>query len=262
MKILVTGATGFVGSHLLKKLDKYEVSILSRKKIPINGVNVFVGDLFDKKILLGASKVDVVIHLAGSSEGNVYKINYEGTKSLIDACRENKVKKLIFISSYDAILNTEYGKSKLKAEDYLKNSGLNYIIFRPTVIYGRDNKKDLGKIISLIKFGIATIPSDGNFKLQPLFIDDIVSLILKSVESKSKNKTYFIGGGDALTFNDVVKLISDYLGRKVIKIRIPGFLVNLRNKTLLNDKICSNLDVEKDFNFHPRKFEDTLKEIL
>ncbi|MEK7255916.1 MAG: polysaccharide biosynthesis protein, partial [Bacteroidota bacterium] len=77
--------------------------------------NVFIGDLSDKKVLIEACKVDYVIHLAGVSDGNVLKVNYEGTKNLIDSCVENKVKKFIFVSSYDAVLDTKYGKSKLKA---------------------------------------------------------------------------------------------------------------------------------------------------
>ncbi len=260
MKILVTGSSGFVGKNLIKHLNKYKVNILSRKKI--SGDGVFVGDLFDKKILLDASKVDIVIHLAGISKGDVFKINYEGTKNLVDACVENKVEKFIFISSYDAVLDTDYGKSKLKAEEYIKNSDLNYIIFRPTVIYGRNNKKDLGKLIQLIKLGIAPIPGNGNFKLQPIFVDDIVKIIVKSVESKHKNKTYFIGGPDVLTFNEVVKVIANNLGKKVIRIRIPRFLVKLRNSTLLKDKVCDNKDAENDLGFRARNFEDTIKEIL
>jgi len=262
MKILVTGATGFVGCHLLNKLDKYEVNILSRKKTSIKGVKIFIGDLFDKKILLEASKVDDVIHLAGISDGNVCKVNYEGTKNLIDACTENRVKKFIFISSYDAVLNTDYGKSKLKAEEYLKNSGLNYIIFRPTVIYGRNSKKDIGRLIKLIKLGVAPIPGDGNFKLQPLFVDDIVNAIVKAVESKIKNKTYFIGGANALSFNEIVDIISNHLHKRVIKIKIPGFLVRLRNKSLLIDKTYNNHEVEKDFKINIKRFEDGIKEII
>src|SRR3989344_926676 len=260
MKILVTGASGFVGKNLIKHLNKYDINILSRKKI--FGDGVFVGDLFDKKILLDASKVDVVIHLAGISDGNVYKINYEGTKNLIDACTENRVKKFIFISSYDAVLNTDYGKSKSKAEMYLKNSGLNYIIFRPTVIYGRNNKKDIGRLIKLIKLGVAPIPGDGNFKLQPLFVDDVVNAIVKAVESKIKNKTYFIGGANALSFNEIVDIISNHLHKRVIKIKIPGFLVRLRNKSLLIDKTYSNHEVEKDFKINIKRFEDGIKEII
>lgn len=260
MKFLVTGATGFVGNNLLKALDKYEVNILTRKKIA--GKNVFTGSLFDKDILLKASKVDVVIHLAGTAEGDVFKVNYEGTKNLVDACIENNVKKFIFISSYDAVLNTDYGKSKLKAEEYLKDSGLSYIIFRPMVIYGKNNKKDIGKLVSLVKFGVAPIPGNGNFRLQPLFIDDFVNIIVKAVGSGNKNKTYFIGGGNALTFNEIVKAISNHIGKKVIKIKIPKFLIKLRNSTVFSDKVCNNDDVERDFNYHTRNFEDGIKSII
>ncbi len=260
MKILVTGASGFVGKNLIKSLSKYNIHILSRKKI--SGDNVFIGDLFNKEVLLEASKVDVVVHLAGTADGDVFKINYEGTKNLINACVENKIKRFIFISSYDAVLDTDYGKSKLKAEEYIKNSDLDYIIFRPMVIYGKDNKKYLGKLIRLIKLGIAPIPGKGNFKLQPVFVDDIVKIIVKAVESKHKNKTYFVGGADALSFNDMVDKIANHLNKKIIKIKIPIFLIKLINKSLLNDKICDNNDVEKDFNFKTRKFEDVIKEII
>lgn len=260
MKILVTGASGFVGKNLIKYLDKYEVNILSRKKTLGNGV--FVGDLFNKKILLDASKVDIVIHLAGITDGNVLKVNYEGTKNLVDACVENKIKKFIFISSYDAVLNTDYGRSKLKAEECIKSSGLNYIILRPMVICGKDNKKDLGKLIRLIKLGIVPIPGKGNFKLQPVFVDDIVKIILKAVESKLKNKIYFIGGSDALSFNEIVDKIANHLNKKIIKINIPVFLIKLINKSLLSDKICNNNNVEKDFNFKTRKFDEIIKEII
>ncbi len=260
MKLLITGATGFVGKHLLKALSKHEINILTRKEI--SGKNVFSGSLFEKEILLKASEVDIVIHLAGTADGDVFKVNYEGTKNLIDACVQNNVRKFIFVSSYDAVLNTDYGKSKLKAEEYLKSSGLNYIIFRPTVIYGKDNKKDIGKLIALAKLGIVPVPGDGNFKLQPLFVEDFVSIIVKSIESKHKNKIYSIGGGDALTFNEMVEVISNHLVKKVIKIKIPVFLIKLRNRTLLKDKVCSNEFVEKDFNFYPRRFEEAIDEII
>ncbi|MBI2508201.1 NAD-dependent epimerase/dehydratase family protein [Candidatus Woesearchaeota archaeon] len=262
MKILVTGATGFVGKNLMKRLERYDANILSRKETSINKANIFIGDLFDKKILLEASKVDAVIHLAGITKGDVFKANYEGTKNLVDACIENKVKKFIFVSSFNAVLNTDYGKSKLKAEEYVKNSGLAYIIFRPTVIYGRDNKKDIGKLIRLIKLGFAPVPGDGKSKLQPIFVEDLTAIITKSIESKIKNKVYFVMGGDALTFNEIVEIILKRLNKKAVRIKIPRLLVNLIDKTLLVDKVCSDNEVEKDFKFRARKFEDGIREII
>lgn len=260
MKILVTGATGFVGNHLIKALDRENISILSRRHIPRR--EVYIGDLFNKEILLEATKVDVVIHLAGISKGDVFKTNYEGTKNLIDACVRNNIKKFIFISSFDAVLNTEYGRSKLKAEWYIKKSGLDYIIIRPTFIFGRDSKKDLDKLIKYIKIGIAPIPGDGNFKLQPVFVDDVVKLIVKSINIKNKNKIYFIGGSQKLSFNELVELISKALRKNPIKINIPKFLIKLVNEGLINDKICDNGSIEKEFNLHPRRFDQEVKNLI
>ncbi len=261
MKILVTGASGFVGNRLIDKLHRYEINFLLRKKIPIQG-RIFIGDLFDKEMLLEASRVDAVVHLAGITDGDVYKTNYEGTKNLVDACVENRVKKFIFISSFNAILNTDYGKSKLKAEEYLKNSGLSYIVFRPTVIYGRNNKKDIGKYVNLIKFRIAPVPGNGETKLQPLYVEDLAEIIVRSIESNIKNKTYFVAGKDVLTFNEIVDIISRLLNKKAFRIKIPGFFVGLIDKSLLEDKVIKDNDVEKDFKIQMMGFEEGMKEII
>ena len=257
MKILITGGTGFVGKNLVNALEKdYDIKILSRKKI--NRKNVYIGDLFNKDLLLEATKVDIVVHLAGISKGNVMKVNSLGTKNLVEACVVNQVEKFIFISSYDAILETEYGKSKKSAERYLRDSGLNYIILRPTVIYGRGNNKDLDKLINIIKkYSFAVIPGNGEAKLQPLFVDDIVNLIVKIIKSERKKKTYFVGG-EILSFNQIVDTISRVLSKKVKKVRkinIPRFAVRFLNKSLLQDKTCKIDEIKKDFDFNPRSFE-------
>ena len=259
MKILVTGATGFVGSHLMKELNRDDVSILSRKQV--SGRKVYVGDLFNKRILSEATKADIIVHLAGISKGSVLKINYEGTKNLVDACINNKIKRFIFISSFDAVLNTKYGKSKLKAEEYIKNSGLDYIIIRPTFIYGKNNK-EIYKLIKYIKMGVVPIPGNGNFKLQPVFVDDVIKLIVKSINAKNKNKIYFIGGSQKLTFNELVGLISKALKKNPIKINIPKFLIKLINEGLIYDKVCDNSNIEKEFNIYPRRFDQEIKNLI
>ena len=253
MKILVTGATGFLGRNLTEELDKNKFTyyILSRKKN-----KDFTGSLFDKTFLLKATKnIDIIMHLAGSDKGDVFKINYEGTKNLVEAAKENKVKKIIYISSHDITTDTDYGKSKLKAEEAIKESKINYIILRPTVFYGKDNNKDIGKLIEIIKkYKFVPIPGNGNFKLQPLYVKDLVNIIIKSI--KLNNKEYFIAGSQQLTFNDLVDIISKNFSKKIYKIKIPKFIVKLKNKTLLHDKICNINEIKKDFNFTPLSFEE------
>jgi len=260
MKILITGATGFVGKNLLKAIDKeYDVRILSRKKL--DRKNVYIGDLFDKNLLLEATKVDVVIHLAGITKGNVMKVNSIGTKNLVEACIVNNVEKFIFISSYNAILKTKYGKSKKTAESYIRDSGLKYIILRPTVIYGPENNKDLDMLVNMIKkYSIAIIPGDGEVKLQPLFVNDLVSLISKAIKPDIKNRTYFIAG-DLLNFNQIVDKICKTLSKKARKIHIPEFAVKFFDENLLQDKICKIEEIKKDFDFNPTLFEKGIRYI-
>ena len=254
MKILITGATGFVGKNLLNALEKdHDIRILSRKKINVKGA--YIGDLFNRDLLLEATKVNIVVHLAGIAKGNVIKVNSLGTKNLVEACIVNQVERFIFISSYDAILKTEYGRSKKLAEGYIRDSGLNYIILRPTVIYGKSNNKDLDKLINMIKkYSFAVIPGDGEIRLQPLFVDDLVDLIVKIIKSERKNKTYFVGG-EILSFNQIVDTISKNLSKKVKKINIPTFAVRFLNKSLLQDKTCKIDEIKKDFDFNPTPFE-------
>ncbi|MBI2105462.1 NAD(P)-dependent oxidoreductase [Candidatus Woesearchaeota archaeon] len=254
MKILITGATGFVGKNLLKAIDKdYDVRILSRKKL--DRKNVYIGDLFDKNVLLEATKVDIVIHLAGITKGDVMKVNSIGTKNLIEACIVNNVEKFIFISSYNSILKTRYGESKKSAEDYVRDSGLKYIIFRPTVIYGPENNKDIDMLAKMIKkYSIAIIPGNGEVKLQPLFVNDLVNAILKVIKSDIKNRTYFIAG-EMLSFNQIVDKICKTFSKKAIEIHIPEFIVKILDKNLLQDKICKIEEIKKDFDFNPTAFE-------
>ena len=257
--ILITGATGFVGKKLTKTLIEkgYDFNILTRKSN--SNANSFIGSLNDKEVLLNATKnTNMVIHLAGITKGDVFKVNYEGTKNLVEACIKNKVKKFIFISTYNIVLNTEYGNSKLKAENFIKNYGLNYLIFRPTVIYGKDNKKDIGKLINLIKnFPIIPIPDKGEFKLQPLLVDDLIDLIIQAIKSKKKNKEYFVAGPEPISFNEIVNEISKVFFKKTYKLYIPKLI--FKNKNLFKDKTCDLNKIKKDFNFSPLIFEEGLK---
>jgi len=259
--ILVTGATGFIGDNLTKTLIEkgYAVSVLVRR--PYNNIKTFIGDLNNKEVLDNATKnIDTIIHLAGISKGNVFEVNSKGTKNLVDAAVKNKVKRFIFISSYDVVKNTKYGKSKLKAENFIKNSGLNYIIFRPTVVYGRGNKKDIDKLIDLIKkFPLIPIPGKGNVKLQPLLLDDLIDLIIQGIKSKKKNKEYFVAGPEAISFNEIVNVISKTISQKIYKLYIPNILLFLINKSLLEDKVCNINEVKKDFTFNPKYFEEGIK---
>lgn len=283
--ILITGGTGFIGAHLLKKLKATKIRCLVRKDITLgDNVETVKGDLTDVKSLEEATKgVSVVVHLAAVIKSNkkedFEKINIKGTKKLIEACIKNKVKRFIHISSYDAILNDryDYAYSKLKSEEILKNSGLDYLILRPTVVYGKNDKESLGGLFNIIKkYSFAPVIGNGEYKLQPVYIDDLIKVILICLKSNNVNKTYFIAGSEALTFNQIIDQMAKVLSKKVIRIHFPLWLLKILLKpyellskhpyltykkilAVTENKICDITQIEKEFNFRPMGFEEGLK---
>ncbi len=171
MKIIVTGGSGFIGSNVVKNLSKnHEVKIFDFKK-PANLDNEFIqGDIKDTKNVIDSIKdCDVVIHLAATlgvihtEENPVLTLdtNLGGTKNVLEACRINKIKKIIFSSSSEVygeplkipmneddkpIPITTYGVSKFAAEEYIKaysrNFGLEYTMFRLFNVYGDEQATD------------------------------------------------------------------------------------------------------------------------
>ncbi len=262
-KILITGATGNVGKALRACLSKnnYDISCLTNESKRFT--DDIVGDLGDYSSLVNATKnIDVVIHLAAIIKGNkklIQKVNIQGTRNLINACEKNKVKKIIFMSSLDIKFNTPYGKSKLKAEEIIKNSKLKYVFLRPTAIYGEGFKTGVNSLVKLVKkTPVFPIPGSGKNLYQPLYVKDLI-LLIKQILDKNKfnNKVYFLGGSKIMNLNQLVNLISFNLGKKTIKIHLP-----IKSKNFKFNKICSNDKIKKDFDFDPLPITKGVQKIL
>lgn len=285
--ILLTGATGFVGKHLLNKLKNQQIRCLIRRDVNLEGIELVKGDLTDVRSLEEATKnISIVIHLAAVIKSNrreeFEKINIEGTKNLVSASIKNKIKKFIYISSHDATLGDkyDYAYSKLEAEKIVKNSELNYTILRPTVIYGKNDKESLGMLFDMIKkYPFAPVIGDGNYQLQPVHIEDVVDMIIKCLDSAKSEKTYFVAGPEPLTFNEIVNKTSKALSKKIIKIHFPLWLLktllkpyeilsknpSLTYKKILavtENKTCDISETEKELGFKPVTFEEGLKKTL
>jgi|YelNatPaOPRAMG01_1025707.scaffolds.fasta_scaffold11705_4 nucleoside-diphosphate-sugar epimerase len=245
-KVLVTGASGFLGTHLVRELVRqgYSVVGMVRKTSNIRrlenlGVEVKFGDLTDSASLVEATKgIDVIVHLAAyytfSGKSELYmKVNVEGTKSLCEAAVKNAVKRIFYCSSTEAIgpvsrppgdENTppnpqyEYGRSKLMAENIVRSfavRGLEYTIIRPTGIYGPENVDDVSYwfITSFAKKSLATriIVGAGQNLIQFVHVQDAVQGFLLALNKldTSKNQTYIISEDRAYTYNEVYKILSE-----------------------------------------------------
>lgn len=233
--VLVTGATGFLGNHLVKALveNGYRVRALVRdlskgERLKNQGVDLVKGDMTDPESLKEATKgVETVINLVGIISGGerLYKaIHTEGTRNLVRSAKDNGAKRFIYISANGASRDgaTAYFRTKWEAEEEVRSSGLGYTIFRPSVLFGPNDA-----FVNQIAFGMKLSPvfpvfGSGEYKLQPLFVADLAQCIVKSIsEPKALNQTIEMGGPDAISFNEIVDAVAKALGKKGYKVHIP-----------------------------------------
>jgi len=224
-RIALTGANGFVGRNLRRLLKEQKIKAIS---IARRNFSSFPSET--KIIINNFSKIQPsklknctsLIHLIGSGRENVENdynyVNFELTKKVVEICKKAKIKKIVFNSGLGVSKNStnSYFISKYKAEQVIINSGLDYTIFRPSYIVGKDDP--LTKCIKKqIKKGIVQIPGSGNYKLQPIFVDDVAKILFKTTKSKKfSRKIIDLVGPKTVSFENY---ISDLVGSKKIKIQ-------------------------------------------
>lgn len=235
MNILVTGASGFIGSHLLEKLatnPAYKVTVLTRKQGSIAqrhpNAKVIECDILDTERLkaIGDPAPDVIIHLAAVKEhfknrDVILSTNVEGTRNLLEQFR--RAKQFIFASSTlvtDA--SDAYSESKKQCEAIIKESGLDYTILRIAPVFGTGDRTNLTRLIELIRDGKAIpIPGDGKQLIQPTHVDDVVKAIESSILNKECfNKTSVIAG-NPITLKEFIDSVGKIVHRNAKSIHIP-----------------------------------------
>ena len=257
MKAFVTGATGFVGSHLVDRLLKegYEVYCLKRETSNtrwLEGKNVHYvnGDLYSNDVLEKTIKdMDYVFHVAGvlkSKKKEGYeKGNNLATKNLIEITRKVKpdLKKFVHVSSlavcgptpgekaidenYIPIPITNYGLTKYKAEqEVLKYSDrLPVTIIRPPAVFGPRDTEILVYFQTFSK-GLNSVIGLKEKYLSLIYIEDLIDGIMLAAEIlNNSGEIYFISSDKAYSWNDIGNITSKLLGKKAIKIKIPHSVV-------------------------------------
>jgi len=261
VKILVTGATGFVGRKLIPRIleEGHEVVALVRSTSNVEGlskdIEIREADLLDISSLEPiVQDIDVVIHLAAyfdfypSSVDLLYKVNVEGTKNLMSACVGTKVERFIYCSSTEVIgavrfppgnedteLNPsfDYSKSKVLAEQIVreisKDTKLDHIILRPTGIMGEGDLYTAFEAIEAVNDGtIPVIPGDGEKGLMYTHIDDVVEGFIKAITSKSAlNTTIILCPDQGMTYNELFEYIAECCGVKPPKRKVPTSIAKL-----------------------------------
>jgi nucleoside-diphosphate-sugar epimerase len=268
-KILITGASGFIGSHLNKVLKKKNY-----KTIPL-GFNHIKNDLI-KCDLLNKSKlenllsdVECIIHCAGynntskslsfKQEKKIWKNNYLVSKNLIKSAKNMNVKKFIFLSSSKVVREnskqkineninpspqTEYAKSKLMSEKFIlkygNKNGIDVICLRPTLVYGTGCKNFINTIYNLTKINIMLNFNKINNLISLIHIEDLCEAIIKVMTSnKKKQKIFLLTGPKNISISEICFLIKNFSSKKILKINLSyNFLLRI-NYILKKSKYIS-----------------------
>lgn len=238
-KVLVTGAAGFVGQHLIRKLIKngYSVTALIRRRHEkdtiVRNTKVVIGDLSQKGSWRKALKEqDILIHLAAeisAKDPSLFeKNNVLATKNLLDAAKKANIRKIILFSSaaVTSIRRDPYAQTKKSQETLVAKSGIDYSIIRPSMIYGPGDNKNIGWLIKILKrLPIVPLPGGGNFGRQPVYVDDICQIVLKLVNKRFPQKIFEVHGYQYITLAKMVKTINKQLSSPKLIFPVPIFML-------------------------------------
>ena len=248
LKIVVTGASGFIAKNLRKYLSEQNIELISISRNDFknfeNEIKIISEYYEEKNILKKIKNSDALIHLVGIGKQSVSSdfdmINTDLTKHVVNLSKKARIKKIIFLSGLGVSSTTSLGYfiSKYNAEKQIINSGLDFTIFRPSYIVGKDDllSKNLK---NQIKSGEIIIPGSGKYSIQPIHVSDVVKVIFESLSQlRFNNKIIDLVGPDYVTFEKYVKLFSKGTKIKIRKIDLE----DVYHDAIINSKSNFGID--------------------
>lgn len=254
MKVLVTGGTGFTGSHLVRRLLEagHQVSVIDNQKglfyeeLKAAGAAIAVGSITDKSLIEGLVEgCEVVHHLAAAfrqlnvPERYYWDVNVEGTRQLLDAAHRFGVRKFVYCSTqgvHGHIKNPPGNEqSPIAPEDYYQltkyegekvvkeyvDKGLDAVTLRPTAIYGPGDPERFLILFRMVKRHSFLMFGDGQTFYHPVYIDNLVDAFVAAAEADGiRGGTYIIADEHYYSLNDLVRHVAEAMG---VSVRIRHF---------------------------------------
>ncbi len=290
MRVLVTGATGFLGRRVAPALleRRHEVACLvhrpGRERIfPPRTVDVHYGNVLEPDTLPAAFQdADAVVHLVGivrrRRRSAFDRVNRQGAANVAAAARESGVKHVALVSALGAAEDRSYPylHSKWQGERALVSSGVPYTIIRPSIVFGAGDEF-LNSLAALVRvLPITPIIGSGRNRLQPISVDDLAQCVAIAVEREDlKGRTLELGGPQQLSYDEMVSIVAQTLGVRRPRAHVPAWIMNvlvsvmevfLPRPPITSDQlrmmairnVAEPDEVEKTFGFTPKGLEGNI----
>ena len=270
MKILITGATGFIGNNFATRLAKEGHKVIAGgrnfKKMGhlINKVRISHFDITDKDSVLNAlkkDKPDAVCHSAALVESvnlsKLLKVNRDGTENVFSACFEENIKNIIYVSSIAVVSGNDdvplvedlpfkatnaYGKSKIEAEKIAlkyREKGMNVSIIRPCMVYGAGEPHGLKHLIKALKLRMIPIFGGGNKRVQLVSVENVVDVMMLCLTNKNAYEgSFFVADKEVLTIKELFTYIASLVGAKP-PFNVPEGVTSVLHKIPFTKKMVS-----------------------
>jgi len=237
MKVFLTGATGFVGKHMLRRLlgeghsvravvrDPQKASLAESSKIELFAGNIVEGTRLDE----GMQGCDAVIHLVGiiveKGTNTFERVHHLGTRNVVEAAKRTGIKRFVQMSALGVRADgvAPYQTTKWKGEEEVRQSGIPFCILRPSLIFGEGD----GFVTQMMAtMGSAPlfrpVPGDGSPKFRPIAVEDVTTCFARALTYEAAtNQTVDLGGADELTLNQVLAEIARCAGVRKPAVHIP-----------------------------------------
>ncbi|WAH35156.1 complex I NDUFA9 subunit family protein [Alicyclobacillus dauci] len=243
MNVFVTGGTGYVGQPIVRQLVEkgHHVTLLTRSEHRSDGlpkcVEIVIGDVFDDTALkLGMNQAEAVIHLVGIIREQprrgltMQRVHVEGTRHVIAAALRLGVYRFVHMSALGAKSDavSSYHRTKWEAEKCLRQSGLKFTIFRPSVVFGPGGPGPnfLSQLVDVTRLPVIPVVGDGNYPLQPVHTRTIAGVFEQALTLDTTiGETFEVGGPNVVSHQDIMSKIEAALDIQKPHLQIPISLI-------------------------------------
>ncbi|WP_048607322.1 SDR family oxidoreductase [Providencia rettgeri] len=231
-KVLVAGATGYLGQYLVAELKKqgYWVRALVRRQnqqgLVASADHIYVGEVTEPNTLHGVTEgIDVVISAVGitrQKDGLTYMdVDYQGNINLLDEAIADEVKQFVYVSAIDGDKNRHLKifEAKERFADELKQSSLSSIIVRPNGYFS-----DMGDFLKMAASGRVYLFGDGHVQINPISGKDLAEFIVKALNQGQVRQELSVGGPEVLSLNDIANCAAQALGQNIKISYLPDWV--------------------------------------